>query len=208
MQQVFPDVFVVPANQQKGYGFSHFVKHPKGNILLPRLKATSLSDSYGDLEKEGGVRRVLISDRHFGGPECADAATHFGATLYASDIEAKAIEKNCPVDVVLPFEQQTIDGYVEAIPTPGHTPGQFSYLISIKGKRCLFTGDFIYRSSGSWTPGNRSRKKMQASFDRLRSLRFDYVIGCADYDAPDSYVAVRGSVDDVVDEMLAACSSP
>lgn len=207
MQEVLPDLFVVPANGLKGYGFSHLVKHPKGNILLPRLKATSLSGSFDDIAAQGGVRNVLISDRHFGGPGCREAADHFKATLYASKIEAEAVHDKCRVDVELPFKEQKIDGYIEAIPTPGHQPGQFSYLITIGKKRCLFTGDFMYRSNkGQWIPGNRSRAKMQASFDTVRKLKFDYVVPCADYDAPDSFVAVK-SIDRVVDEMEASCAA-
>jgi hypothetical protein len=208
MQEVLKNVFVVPANQRKGYGYSHFIVHPNGNILIPRLKTTSLSDSFPDLAGVGGVRMVLITDRHFGGPGCREAASHFEAKLYASDIEAEQIKAKCPVDIELSYEQQNIGGFIEAIPTPGHTSGQFSFLIPVGGKKLLFTGDFIYRSGGKWIPGNRSRKKMSASFERLRTLKFDFIVGCADYDEPVSFVAAGASADALIDEMIASCTGP
>lgn len=207
VEEIIPSIFVVPANNQKGYGFSHLIMHARGNILLPRLKTTSLSDSFDDIAAKGGVRNVLISDRHFGGPGCREAADHFGAAIYASQIEAEVIAGKCRVDKPLAFEQQLIDGYIEAIPTPGHQPGQFSYIIEVNRQRFLFTGDFIYRSGGAWIPGNRSLAMMQRSFDTLRGLKFDFVVGCADYDEPKSFVPVGGAVNAIVDEMQASCSS-
>ena len=126
MIEVLPDIYVVPANDRKGFGYSHFVRRTSGNVLLPRLKQTLLTDAYDEMEAAGGVSLVLISDRHFGGPGCRRCGAHFGAPLVASSVEARAIGTRSKVDIALPFEPQTIDGTdIEAIPTPATPPGRW-----------------------------------------------------------------------------------
>ncbi len=177
MIEVLPGVHVVPANDRTGFGYSHFVERDAGNVLLPRLKQALLSDAYPDLEAAGGVSLLLISDRHFGGPGCTHCGEHFNAPVVASAVESKAIAKRCKVDTALPLTAQTIAGTdIEVIPTPGHTPGQLAYLIEVKGRRCLFAGDFAYLSGGTWRPGNRSRKAMAKGIAALEGSSFDVYV--------------------------------
>lgn len=206
MIEVLPDIYVVLANDRKGFGYSHFVRRTSGNVLLPRLKQTLLTDAYDEMEAAGGVSLVLISDRHFGGPGCRRCGAHFGAPLVASSVEARAIGTRCKVDIALPFEPQTIDGTdIEAIPTPGHTAGQMAYLIPVQGKRCLFAGDFAYRSGGAWRPGSKSRRAMMRGFAALEGVAFDYYVGCADYGEETSFVAAT-SIDELAQDILSACT--
>lgn len=115
MHEMLPDLFLVPANGKKGFGFSQFIKHSKGNILIPRLKTTSLSDSFDWIEEMGGVKYVLISDRHFAGPGCVEAAEYFGAETYASDIESKVFKKRCAVDNVLKLAEKKIAPHISVV---------------------------------------------------------------------------------------------
>lgn len=208
MLEVLPQIYVIPANGQKGFGYSHFVRLPAGNVLLARLNKASLSDAFADLGDAGGVRWVLVSDRHFGSPGCREVADRFDASLVASKIEAGAIAHRCRFDETLAFERQQIGdgGDIEAIPTPGHTKGQMAYLITVDGSRCLFAGDFAYRTKGKWRPGNKSRRVMSKGMENLRDVEFDYYIGCADYGESDSFVRVSHGIDDVADDILAACT--
>ena len=98
----------------------------------------------------------------------------------------------------------TIEGDVQLIPTPGHTPGQLSTLAKVGRARILFTADFVWRERGRWRPGNPSRKKMRASFEGLRDLRFDYVVPWTAYDQTELFVRIE-DVGETVDEMIAAC---
>jgi glyoxylase-like metal-dependent hydrolase (beta-lactamase superfamily II) len=108
---------------------------------------------------------------------------------------------------VLPSERTVIEGDVQLIPTPGHTAGQFSTLVEVGGARVLFTADFVWRENGRWRPGNASRKKMLKSFEGLRDLKFDVVAPWTSYAQTELYVPI-GSVDQTVDEMIAACPKP
>lgn len=210
LHEILPGVFAVPQNGMKGFGYSHFVKRPAGNLILDAMRNTSLSDSFDAFEMEGGVKAAVISDRHLGGPSTNQIAERFGASVYCSAIEADAMghrANQVKVDHALPFERATIEGDVQLIPTPGHTPGQFSTLAEVEGRRILFTADFVYRREGGWRPGNLSRKTMLKSFEGLRDLAFDHVVTCTNY-ASEEFFVPTPSVDAAVDAMIAACTKP
>ena len=205
MREVLRDVFVVPADDNGGFGFSHFVRRRTGNVLLPRLKQVALTDQYAAINQHGGVSVLLLSDRHFAGPGCRAAADHFDAELVSSAIEAKAFAKRCPIDRPLEFEEQEVGPGIAAIPTPGHTPGQLAYRIEGDHETFLFVGDLAYRVGGAWQVGHRRRQTMAAALERLQHLTFDYFIGCAGYEAPDSFVAAQTTAD-LTEAILDACT--
>lgn len=210
MQEVLPGVFIVPCNGRKGFGYAHFVRRPAGNLVLDTDRTASMSEAFQAIEQAGGVRTVVVSDRHLGGKSSTEVAERFGALVYASAIEADAMghRKNAVrIDHALPLQRTTIEGDVELIPTPGHTEGQFSTLVEVEGARCLFTADFVYRKGGAWVPGNASRKKMLGSFEGLRELTFDYVVPWTGYGQTEFFVPVA-DVNATVDSMIAACGKP
>ena len=210
MREVLPGIFAAPQNGDKGFGYSHFVRRPAGNLVLDAMRNTSLSNSFDAMQAAGGVRAAVISDRHLGGPSTNQIAERFGATVYCSAIEAEAMghrANQVRIDHALAFERATIEDDVLLVPTPGHTPGQFSTLADVEGRRILFTADFVYRSGGAWRPGNLSRRKMLKSFEGLRDLAFDHVVPCTAYSQGEFFVQID-SVDSAVDEMIAACTKP
>ena len=206
--EAMPGVFLVESNDRKGFGYSTLVVRPSGNVLVDPGRLGSLSRAFEAIEAKGGIRTVIVSDRHMGGGRADEAKRRFGCAIYASDIEYAAYAKRGMADHVLPFEEQTIEAGIRLIPTPGHTPGQFTALMEVEGSRILFTSDFVWRAGGAWRPGNRSRKVMKPSFDRLRSLAFDTVFTWTGWDETEFGYRVDKPVGDVVDDMLAACDKP
>jgi glyoxylase-like metal-dependent hydrolase (beta-lactamase superfamily II) len=210
MKQVLPGVFVVPQNGRKGFGYSHLVCRPSGNLILDASRMGSLSDAFDAIAAKGGVAAAVISDRHLGGPSTNQIAERFGSRIYCSAIEAEAMAHRVigvHIDHIVPFERTMIEGDVLLVPTPGHTAGQFSTLAVVEGARLLFTADFVWREDGRWRPGNLSRKKMFKSFDGLRDLAFDYVVPWTSYSQTEFVVPIR-NVAAAVDEMIAACPKP
>lgn len=210
MQAVLPGVFILPQNGRKGFGYSHFVLRPAGNLILDASRIGGLTDSFDAIAAKGGVKAVVISDRHLGGVSTNQIAERFGAAVYCSEIEAQAMDHRkaaLAIDHVLPFERATIEGDVLLVPTPGHTAGQFSTLVEVEGRRILFTADFVWREAGGWRPGNPSRRKMAPAFEALRDLDFDHVVPWTAYDQAELFVRT-GSVNACVDEMIAACPKP
>lgn len=184
MQEVLPGVFAVPQDGGKGFGYSHFVVRPAGNLVLDASRVGTLKDSFEAFETHGGVKAAVISDRHLGGVSTNQIAERFGATIYCSAIEADAMGhrvNGVHVDHALPLERTTVESDVLLVPTPGHTAGQFSTLLAVGGARVLFTADFVWREKGKWRPGSPSRKKIAASFEGLRDLAFDYVVPWTGY---------------------------
>ena len=207
---MLPGVYLVPQNGGKGFGYSHFVTRPGVNLILDASRLGSLTDSFGELAALDGVKATVISDRHLGGASTNEIAERFGATVYCSAIEAKAMNHRSnavTIHQVLPFERTTIESDVVLIPTPGHTAGQFSTLVEVDGTRMLFTADFVWREGGHWRPGSLSRKKMISSFDGLRDLRFDVVVPWTGYDQTEFFVAVE-NVNATVDAMIDGCTKP
>ena len=210
VREILPGIFAVPQNGMKGFGYSHFVRRPAGNLILDAMRNTSISDSFDAIAAAGGVAAAVISDRHLGGPSTNQIAERFGARIYCSAIEADAMghrANQVRVDEALAFERTVIEGDVQLVPTPGHTEGQFSTLAEVDGRRVLFTADFIYRRDGAWRPGNLSRRKMLKSFEGLRDLAFDHVVPCTNYASQEFFIPIR-SVDAAVDAMIAACTKP
>jgi glyoxylase-like metal-dependent hydrolase (beta-lactamase superfamily II) len=210
MQEVLPGVALVPQNGRKGFGYSHFVQRPAGNLILDASRVGAISDAFDEIAGLGGVRAAVISDRHLGGASTNQIAERFCAAIYCSDIEAAAMghrKNGVHIDHVLPFARATIEGDVQLIPTPGHTAGQFSTLVTVAGAAILFTADFVWRQDGRWRPGASSRKKMLAGFEQLRDLHFDVVVPWTGYAQTELFVPIR-SVSATVDEMIAACPKP
>src|SRR5579871_6863834 len=108
MQEILPGVFLVPQNGGKGFGYSHFVKRPAGNLILDASRVGSLTDSFDDLAAHGGVKAAVISDRHLGGASTNQIAERFGATIYCSAVESEAMGhrvNEVRIDHALPFER-------------------------------------------------------------------------------------------------------
>jgi glyoxylase-like metal-dependent hydrolase (beta-lactamase superfamily II) len=210
LKPVLPGVFLVPQNGRKGFGYTHFVERPAGNLILDASRVGSISDAFDEIETLGGVKAAVISDRHLGGASTNQVAERFGATIYCSAIEADAMGhrvNGVHVDHALPFERTTVEADVLLVPTAGHTAGQFSTLVEVGGARILFTADFVWRENGRWRPGNKSRKKMLKSFEDLRDLKFDCVVAWTGYAQTELFVPIA-SVDAAVDAMIAACPKP
>lgn len=201
-------MFLIESNDRKGFGYSTLVVRPSGNVLVDPGRLGSLSRNFDAIEAKGGIKTVIVSDRHMGGGRADEAKRRFGCAIYASHIEYAAYAKRGTADVVLPFEDQSIGDGIRLIPTPGHTPGQFTALIDVEGAKVLFTSDFVWRTRGAWRPGNRSRKIMRPSFDRLRDLDFDSVFTWTGWDETDFGYKVDKPIGEVVDDMFAACDKP
>ena len=202
------NVFLIPANEYKGFGYSQFIRHPKGNLLIPRLKATSLSQHFGWIAEQGGIDYVLISDRHFAGPGCVEVADEFEASLTISDIEAKAVRNKVEFDSSIQYALTEIAPHLTAIPTPGHTPGQFCYAIKFSSVRCIFTGDFFRWRHNECIPGNASRKKMIEGTNRLSEFGFSKLVGCVDYDITEGTYINSKDAQLTIETMLDTCVKP
>lgn len=179
MQEIFPSIFLVrPQRAAPKTQFPLLIRRRGGNILF--ATKDDISPFLNELQKLGGVSHMFLGDRHHAVPRTAANAKQLKAVLAASDIEAKALEpKGVHVQLQLPHERQQFAADLEIIPTPGHTPGAFSYLwTSERGKRFLFIGDTLVPIDGSWEFWviKPRRAMFLTTLNFLAKLEFDVIL--------------------------------
>jgi hydroxyacylglutathione hydrolase len=155
---------------------------PKGNVLFysPATEA-----DFDAIDALGGVSDQYLSHLDEAGPNLARIASRFGRRLHAPAAEVGDIAKHGAVDVALDAVRHVDDNGVEILPTPGHSPGSTSYLVTgVDGYRYLFTGDTMFpRGDGTWgtflVPGRGDADALRRSIDLLGSVEPDLVIASA-----------------------------
>ncbi|BBY42405.1 MBL fold metallo-hydrolase [Mycolicibacterium celeriflavum] len=155
---------------------------PCGNVLFysPATEA-----DFDAIDALGGVAAQYLSHLDEAGPNLARIEKRFGRRLYAPEAEIDAIAKHGRVDVPVGTTRHVDANGVEVIPTPGHSPGSTSYLVTgTSGEKYLFTGDTMFPTAeGTWAtflvPGRGDADALRASVALLGSLAPDLVISSA-----------------------------
>lgn len=131
---------------------------------------------FEQLAELGGIGHQYLSHQDEAGPALQLVADRFGLQLHAPAAERDAVARFAEPDVL--YEGRAIDGTgVEVIPTPGHTPGSTSFVVSPSdGVRYLFTGDTLFVDrDGNWRagyiPGYSELDPLSESLELLASLR-------------------------------------
>lgn len=153
MRQVQPDIWET-ATESPFPGLTthaYLLLRAQGNVLFYN---TGNSADIDGMASHGGVAWQLISHRDEVGDGIMALHQRYGTRLVAHVAERDAYRKVREPDVLI-RERQTLLDNIEAIPTPGHTPGSVCYLATgERGRHYLFTGDTIFRNAeGGWSAG-------------------------------------------------------
>ncbi|MUM17624.1 MBL fold metallo-hydrolase [Mycobacterium sp. CBMA271] len=154
---------------------------PEGNVLF---YSPATDADFGAIAELGGVAHQYLSHQDEAGPMLAVVKQRFGSALHASAKEQTEIGEHAELDVATDERHVDTNG-VEVIPTPGHSRGSTSYLVTgAGGDKYLFTGDTMFPTEGgSWStflvPGRGDADELSASLELLGSLGPDVVISSA-----------------------------
>ncbi|NNH70212.1 MBL fold metallo-hydrolase [Nocardia uniformis] len=180
MERVAPDLWVTETeNPAPGLTTRAYLwTRPAGNVLFYN---TTLTTEYDRMAELGGVADQYLSHQDEITSSLATIKERFGTRLHIHESEAPLVTSTGVDD---PFtERHSADG-IEVIPTPGHTPGSTCYLVTISGRRYLFTGDtIILGADGQWwagyIEGYSDRDSLAAALDVLAELTPDAVVSSA-----------------------------
>lgn len=183
MKQLYPDLWQTTAEHPFPGLTTHAYLYlrPGGNVLF---YGSGLPEDHQRIRGLGGITRQYLSHRDEAGPPLVRIREMFDSMLCCHRLEQAAVSKACPVD--LTFESASTHlGNIDVMPTPGHTDGSTSFLVtSPLGRRYLFTGDTVFPSNGSWETfvmpdAGGSKTDLVNSLKLLGRLEPDVVISSA-----------------------------
>ena len=158
----------------------------QGNVLIYSAPSVDV----GAFAALGGIARAYLNHRH----EAAFGDDLPGVPLFVHEADRDAVARKRHVRAAF-SQRQTLDGDLEVIPTPGHTPGATAYLWDNGHHRFLFTGDTIYLRHGEWVAAvlhSSDRDTYLDSLQLIRELDYDVLVPWA-ATAGDAYFALTSS---------------
>jgi hypothetical protein len=148
------------------------LRRERGNVLL--YSVPGLESDAAAVEELGGISRWYLNHRH----EALFASGWVSAPLVVHEHERASVAER--VEVAATFSgRHLIEDDLQAIPTPGHTPGATAYIWDSGDHRLLFTGDTIYLDEGEWVAAvleSSDRARYIESLELLRELDFDVLV--------------------------------
>ncbi len=174
------------------------LERPGGNVVI--YNAPGLTDAVEEIRGHGEVLTQLISHEH----EAMFGPQAIGAAVLVHEHDRAATARRMPVARTLTGAERLGED-LEAIPTPGHTPGATAFLWDGGAHRYLFCGDTLWLEAGRWAavlldPG--ARATYVESLRTLRDVAFDVLVPWGAASGSDVLVAV--TPDEARDQIEAA----
>ena len=151
---------------------SFVLERSDGNVLV--YNSPGVSSVAAGIRDLGGATRLLLNHGH----EAMYGAPDLDAPVYVHERDRAETARSMEVAGVFDGREM-IAADLEAIPTPGHTPGTTSYLWDSGSHRFLFTGDFVWIENGEWKAvvlASSNRADYLDSLALVRDLEFDVLV--------------------------------
>lgn len=151
---------------------SFLLERPEGNVVV--YNSPGLGECGAQIEGLGGATRLLMNHAHEGmyREPGIEAPVFVGAPDRDESAQSLTVARTFT-------ERQLIDGDLEVIPTPGHTPGATSCLWDNGQHRFLFTGDSLWLENSEWAAVVLATSDRSAFLDSVavvRGLDFDVLV--------------------------------
>jgi glyoxylase-like metal-dependent hydrolase (beta-lactamase superfamily II) len=146
------------------------LRRAAGNVLVYSAPGTDL----GTFAGAGGVSRAYLNHGH----EALFGTDLPGVPLFVHEADRDSVARRRRVKATF-SRRHTLDGDLEVIPTPGHTPGATTFLWDSGEHRFLFTGDTVYLRDGEWVAAvldSSDRPSYLESLGLIRDLDFDVLV--------------------------------
>ena len=178
---------------------SFVLERSNGNVLV--YNSPGVSSVATDIRDLGGAARLLINHGH----EAMYGAPDLDVPVYVHERDRAETVRSMEVAGVFDGREM-IDDDLEAIPTPGHTPGTTAYLWDSGSHRFLFTGDFVWIENGEWKAvvlASSNRADYLDSLALVRELDFDVLVPWGTTEGDPSFALVdkteiRARVDAII----------
>lgn len=179
---------------------SYVLERAEGNVIV--YNSPGVSQAALAIQRLGSSARLLVNHAH----EAMHGQPDLDVDMWMHTADRD--EVGASLDIAGTFDQRTSIGPdLEAIPTPGHTPGTCSYLWDDGTHRFLFTGDFVWIEKGEWKavvldPG--LREDYLASLALIRDLEFDVLVpwGVTEGDSPAWHVDSPADKENRIDRII------
>ena len=183
---------------------SFVLERSNGNVLV--YNSPGVSSAATDIRDLGGAARLLINHGH----EAMYGAPDLDVPVYVHERDRAETVRSMEVAGVFDGREM-IDDDLEAIPTPGHTPGTTAYLWDSGSHRFLFTGDFVWIENGEWKAvvlASSNRADYLDSLALVRELDFDVLVPWGTTEGDPSFALVdRTEIRARVDAIIARVES-
>lgn len=144
---------------------SFVLRREAGDVLVYGAPATAALE---------GVSRAYVGHWH----EASFGPDLPGVPLFAHEADRDETERHRHVRASF-RHRHVLDGDLEVIPIPGHTPGSTAYLWDSGEHRYLFTADTLYLRDGEWVTAvlpSSDPAAYRESLALIRELDFDVLV--------------------------------
>lgn len=180
-RQLFPTVYSFTPNRETLGGTAYLIVKNTGNILVDCPPWHAETTQF--LLEQGGVKTLFISHRNAISNQVAKIQTALNCDIVIQEQEAYLM----PEAKVSPFQDTWVMEDVEAIWTPGFSPGS-SCLYYKKEGGCLFTGrhllpnqkgDFQSLRTAKTFHWGRQLQSIKKLIERFENETFSYIFPAA-----------------------------
>jgi hypothetical protein len=177
---------------------SFLLERPKGNIII--YNAPGISEAAGEIRKLGNPEGLFLNHHH----EAMYGMPDMDVPVWVHERDSARTN----MQIAGTFSQrQVLDGDLEIIPTPGHTPGTTMFLWDSGEHRLLFPGDALWVQGGEWRAvllGDSDRSAYLESLALLKEVEFDILIPWGvEKGEPYGYAVTRQEATDNLEKIIA-----
>ncbi len=159
------------------------IERPAGNVFV--YSCSAITDYYDHLDALGGVSMILLNHRDEATPHVTTLSERYRAPVRMHEAEIEAATERGVRNIVGLTGRETFGDDLHGQPTPGHTPGTYSYLYTNPDDALTyaFTGDTFtnftvdrFETVLGFHSYDGNLADIKTTLDTLRDLSIDVLV--------------------------------